>query len=542
MLDYTIKTADGNETKLGLEEVQKQLQTNGYQNAVIKPDGQGVEYTLNGQTYDDTVPEILKMLGHTVASVVPRDAEESFVQPGWRAALETLPDDEGVRKAYIKSKLKSAGHIASDDQIMGSGSDWYFLNPETNKWYATTNAKGFDAADLAGLAGQAPGFLGSVAGGALGAGAGVGLGSIPLGAAGAVAGDFAGRTAAQGIGSALDPELRQTIEERGLGNTALSNLKESAPSALGGAIGGVPGLSRALTQGFASRVAQPVGDGLGALGTVLRKSAGYAAESPMIKGVTTGLIPGLNTAQLAGFGLRAGELPVAASKGMGWLGGKISGLADDAIAKGGLSAEEGQFLNKIGDWGSKQQINSQMRMTAPGIQKTPFMQKIFGSPKTIAEKSQEIFSKSEVKNFYQNIGRKAGAPRDKFGTEAVRRAQNILDPIKKERFLELAQSRMSSVDPTKIGQIAGKTAQAASTAGRTLESAAEGVTGLGFRGLQGVGFGAEVGGKTLSRGARFVQPAENRMTLQGASNAIYNETPSIADMMKERKKQGLFNK
>jgi hypothetical protein len=542
MLDYSIKTADGQDSTMPVEEIQKQLQSNGYQNAVIKPDGNGVEYTINGQVYDDNVPDLLKMLGHEVTSIVPRNAEESFVQPAWRAALETLPDDEGVRKAYIKSKLKESGHVASDDQIMGSGSDWYFMNPDTGKWYATTNAKGFDVADLAGYAAQAPGFLGSVAGGALGAGAGVGLGSIPLGAAGAVAGDFTGRSTAQGISAAFDPSVREALGNNGLGQTALSNLKTAAPSAIGGALGGIPGVSQALSKGFATRVAQPMAEGLGALGNVVKRGAGYAAESPVIKGITTGLIPGLNTAQMAGFGLRAGEIPVAVNKGLGWLGKKGADLAESAIAKGGLNAEEGAFLQNIADKGSQMQFNSEARIFAPGVENKGFIERGIKKIFKPAEDAQSAFGKQEVKGFYENVGKRMGRPRDAYAREALKRAENM-SPEKANRFLEMAQGRMSTINPTALGKSIGKAAQTASTAGRTLENASEGVVGLGFRGIQGMGAATELGGKVLAGGARIAQPAEGRMLLQGASDAAYNYgRPTIADMMKEKKKQGIFNK
>ncbi len=127
-LQYTVETPDGQSNSYGADEIQQQLAQAGYQNAQVNPDGKTISYQINGETYDDEIPSLLETLGHKVSGIAPIQADESFVQPTWRAGLAALPSDDNVRKAYVESNLKKMG---MKGEVVGSGDDWYFHNPDT---------------------------------------------------------------------------------------------------------------------------------------------------------------------------------------------------------------------------------------------------------------------------------------------------------------------------------------------------------------------------------------------------------------------------
>jgi hypothetical protein len=199
----------------------------------VNPDGKTISYQINGETYDDEIPSLLETLGHKVSGIAPIQADESFVQPTWRAGLAALPSDDNVRKAYVESNLKKMG---MKGEVVGSGDDWYFHNPDTGKWYATTNAKGFDMTDLIGGAVATPQMLASIVGGGIGAAGGAGLagpaGAVAGGMAGSAAGDLAGGQLTRALARSFDPELNQVLSEKGgqFGTEDLVSAGISGPS------------------------------------------------------------------------------------------------------------------------------------------------------------------------------------------------------------------------------------------------------------------------------------------------------------------------
>ncbi len=526
-LQYTVETPDGQSNAYDASEIQQQLAQAGYQNAQVNPDGKTISYQINGETYDDDIPSLLETMGHKVSGVAPTQADESFVQPTWRAGLAALPSDDGVRKAYIESNLKKMG---MKGEVVGSGDDWYFHNPDTGKWYATTNSKGFDMTDLIGGAVATPQVLASIVGGGIGAAGGAGLagpaGAVGGGMLGSAAGDLAGGQLTRAIARSFDPELNQVLQERG-GQIGASDVVSAGLSGLGGGIAGIPALAKVMNKGLLSQAGRAVGATSEAAGTLLNKGGKFAAESPLITGLTTAFTPGLGTAQAAGLFARAGELAPFLNRMVGKGAGKVSSFVDEAIAKGGLSAEEMALANSIKQGANTTRINAMAR-EVPGSLDDGFAinRAIFGgidkAPREAVEQMAEeaALNKGAVRGFYENIGSRLDRTR-------LREASpNFVGPAKPGRY-----------NFSQAGKTTGKVAEAASNVGRALESTTEGIVKGGFRGVQGLGAGMQYGGKALNRGARFAQPYENRLLLNQALQQGDEGVESISELIRRSGKK-----
>lgn len=538
-LTYSVTTPDGQATDYNSSEIAQQLQSAGYQNLVVNPDGKSVSYSVNGQTYDDDIPSLLETLGHKVAGAVPTEADESFIQPAWRAEMETLPSDDNVRKGFLKSKLAKMGMDIKDDQITGSGSDWFFHNPQTGKWYATTNAKGFDVSDLAGLAGEAPAFLGSVAGGGIGAAGGSiagPVGSVAGGFAGAAAGDFAGRRLARGALSLFDEDYDKAAPKNVL--PSREELTSAGLSGIGGGIGGVPALAKLLNKGAASALLRPAGEALGAAGTVAKTVAGKAADSPLATGLITSAIPGLGTAQGAGLVLRAGELPVVMNRLAAKGGAKLASFADNALA-GGVGAEEEALFKGLRNTGANiEDAARALEFTPPDTSKLGKINRaIFGgldNTKAVEEGASAVnANKNAVSAFYNNLGRR------RFSNEVQKRAAQSADP---QAFLQKAAPLLNKNAGVRGMEQFGKVAQAASKTGRALEGGAEGITRMGLRGIENAGRAAEGVGKIVGTGARYAAPWESRILLNQGAQQLDDGYETLQQMMQKRKSVPAFSR
>lgn len=525
-LNYTVETADGQAQSYGASELQQQLADAGYANAQVGPDGKSVSYQLNGETYDDDLPSILETMGHKVSGIAPVDADESFIQPTWRAGLAALPSDDGVRKAYIESNLKKMG---MKGEVVGAGDDWYFNNPETGKWYATTNAKGFDMSDLIGVAVGAPQLAASIAGGGIGAAAGTvagPAGSIAGGMAGAAAGDLAGGQLTRGVARMFDPELNEVLSEKG-GQLGAEDFTSAGLSGLGGALGGVPALAKVLSKGALTQVGRGAGSTARAAGTLLNKGGKFAAESPLVTGLTTALTPGLGTVQGAGLAMRAGELIPWFNRLLGKGAGKVAGAADEALAKGGLVGEEATLAQGIKDVAGRTRINALAREVPTSLDDGfKVNRRIFGGlddvQKNIVEQGAEeaALNRGATRGVYENIGSRLDR------TRLMENAPNFVGPAKPGR-----------TNFSAIGKTAGQVAQAGSNVGRALEGAAEGVVKGGFRAVQGAGAAMEKGGQALRGGSRFLQPWENRIYLNQGLQQADDGAETLSEMMRRARKQ-----
>lgn len=533
-LQYTVETPDGQSNSYGADEIQQQLAQAGYQNAQVNPDGKTISYQINGETYDDEIPSLLETLGHKVSGIAPIQADESFVQPTWRAGLAALPSDDNVRKAYVESNLKKMG---MKGEVVGSGDDWYFHNPDTGKWYNTTNAKGFDMTDLIGGGMATPQVLASIVGGGIGAAGGAGLagpaGAVAGGMAGSAAGDLAGGQLTRALARSFDPELNQVLSEKG-GQFGTEDLVSAGISGLGGGIAGLPALAKVMNRGLLTQAAKGVGGVSEAAGTLTSKAGKFAAESPLVTGLTTALTPGLGTVQGAGLLARAGELAPWLNRLVGKGAGKVSGMADDALTQGGLNAEEAALAQAIKSRAANTQVNAMAREVPTNVN-TPgsrLNRRIFGGidaadVNAVEQMAEEAaLNKGAVRGFYENVGARLGRTRD------MEMRPGFVGPAKPGR-----------IDFTGAGKTAGKLAEAGSNVGRALEGTAEGITKAAFRGVQGAGIGMEKGGRLLSRGAGFAQPWENRILLNQGLQQGGDEAQTLYEIMtRSRQKTPAFSR
>jgi hypothetical protein len=542
-LNYTVELPDGQSHTYNASELASQLQDAGYANAQVNPDGKTISYQLNGEMYDDDIPSLLGQQGYKVAGIVPQQADESFVQPTWRAGLDALPSDDKVRKAYIESNLERMG---MKGEVVGSGSDWYFHNPDTGKWYATTNAKGFDLADILGAATAAPRVVGSIVGGSVGAAGGSavmpGLGTVAGGALGSAAGDFAGNRLTRGIASLVDEDYAK-VAPRGMAPSS-EELKDAALSGVFGGLSGVPALARVLNSGAVTALGKPLGGVTEAAGTLLNKAGGAAARSDLVTGLATAATPGLGTAQAAGLALRAGELLPFLNRAWGKGAGKVAGMADDAIKAGGLSAEEEALAQAIKARGGMARVNAMAREVPKTLEDAlPYRmnRSIFGggivddaAKEAVEQGAEEVaLNRGAVRGFFENMGARIDRPREMFLQKARQRAAKYTDPAERARFMELAEEQAGrGVQPT--FDTIGKVAQAGSRLGRGIEGAAEGVTRAGFRAVQGAGKGLEGAGQALKGGSRFLQPWENRIYMNRGINELDDQAETVQDLMRRR--------
>ena len=181
---YNVKPAgqtDGPEGKLSAEDVKAQMFEAGFNPVDISPDGTKIIFEDGQGRFEKSVPELASQFGHQIIGMEPIEPE-NMVNANWRGAIGNLNDDD-QRRMYLEHQIRRE-HQDPNPNIMGSGRDWYYFNPQSQNWGALTNTSGLDMGDVyeggetalkmgssllgglaGGFAGNAPGM---VAGGAAG--------------------------------------------------------------------------------------------------------------------------------------------------------------------------------------------------------------------------------------------------------------------------------------------------------------------------------------------------------------------------------------
>ena len=170
--------------------------------------------------------------------------------------------------------------------------------------------------------------------------------------------------------------------------------------------------------------------------------------------------------------------------------------------------------------------------------------KLFGGADKVTNEAVEqaaeesALKSGQTRAFYENVGSRLDRKRDMFLGKARGRAAQSSNP---ERFMELANARAGKGVGGAFDTV-GKVAEAGSRLGRGIEGAAEGVTGLGFRGIQRGGQLLEKGGSYLKGGSRFMQPWENRiLTNRLADQADDQGLESVSGLMRRSRKTPAFS-
>jgi hypothetical protein len=498
MLQYNIENDTGTTGVITPDEIKSQLAAMGEVPKSVSPDGQIITLSDQQGDFDVRTQDILSKMGWKVQGVEPTDVLEDFVKPEFRVAVANLGADDEVKKLYLQEKLQGMG--LENANIVGQGTDFYVWHPESNKYFALTNKRGMDMSDFASAASQAPGFLGGVAGGALGAIGGQGFGSIPLGMAGAAGGQALGDVASRGAIAAMDPtfarvagaNLGAQVKDIA-GNAAVSGgtagLFKGIPMALGamrGAGSQAPGLARGvLENGPISSMARGFGKGAEEGGRITGMAAKPFMNPGMLRDLATSQMPIAGPAQGVGMALQApGGLARMMAKGYGRFGGKSGQqFTKDIVPDAAGDLPLGRLFEKAGQtYGKKSNIGSE-------------------------------------------------------GLKSYRNARNM--GLEAEEALNSVRMSRGADYGAKARKV-GNALEGLSQYGQKLERAAGEITGGVAKGAYGFGRAAEAIGGAANRVGKAAAPLENRLyTNWGTEEMIKPRVDSALDEYLRRNKSRL---
>lgn len=498
-LEFTIEGANGEPQTLNDQDIMQQLQEAGYNPQNISPDGSIVTLQDAQGRYNVKLSDALSEHGSKVTGSMPMNADTQNVQPGWRAAIQYLPDDAD-KQAYIRGQMANLGK--NDAQIMGSGRDWFVFNPDTSQWVAVTNSPEWDMSDLveAGMVG-ARGLGSAVGAGLAGAGT-MGLGAMGGAAAGGAGVDLAGR----GIMAAMDPTFRQ-VAGKNLGGQALDVGLGAAMDAgtvglLGGARALMPGLAKAAPVSAAMKGTGAALEGAG----VVSNLVGKGLRSDAGRELGQMFIPAADTLGTAGYLAQAPSyLTRGIPRAMGWLGEK-------------------QFLQESAPEAARWLRNASMGLLkrASNPRMAEEMAARVGGPKVVPQATTKDVTRNlaeeGMKAFEKRFGSSGASDLLDAGSNAY---HNALASGASEAEARMAAGR--AIDS--ISQGASQRMSAAGTAGETIGRAMEGleeagkgavgaargiVGGVGA-GFQGAGAAARTGGAAMRNAGTVLSPLEQTL-------------------------------
>jgi hypothetical protein len=491
-VDYTIIDGkSGKETNIDANVLSSHLTEGGFKNVALSPDQQSISFEgPDGQIYDADIQNMIEKNYGSIKNAVPKSVDESSVRPSWRLGIESLPNDDIVRKAYLKSKLATEGFKDIEDKhLIGKGEDWNYFNPNTGKWYALTNAKGFDMSDVTGAIPGLAGMVGATAGG-IGGGM---MGGLPA-VAGSALGGLGARTLEKGLLAQFDPEYLDAYRMSKPGQVLAEEGISTAIDAAVPAVGMIPGVKQAFKSGIVSPIAKVVGKGTEFLGRGVERLGKTFAENRLPRELATTVTPGLGVAQSAGLTARIGEIPF-------WLTKKVPGAVDKLQKIPGLE-EVGSGVRS----GAVDLLRPRtLAKAGPEALAEEFASVASGNmPKNVAEKAAASAKENVIKDFYGNVGGKLA--RAGVGAE--------------EGFNAAKQKILAG---RKMGQSFGGGVQDLSNTGKAIEGAADvGMRGLS-RGIQYAGAGVKNTGRGLKLGGTVLGPLEARTSIELGGQSLAEE-------------------
>jgi hypothetical protein len=503
-LDFEIMDKEGNTHPTDVNTLMGQLQSAGYNPKATTPDGMNVIMTDDEGDYTLPMDQVLQNVGFKLAGAKPQDADESGINAMWRYGVESLPEDDDVRKAFITSKLsKEAG--VQNPQVQGKGSDWYYFNPEQRKWMALTSGEGMTTATLAGLAPTALKAIGAAVGGAGGAVAGGGLASAATGAAGAVLGGRGGHYLNKVISSGLDPDIGRLESEyadkkhgKGTLNHLAGDMKDNwGDMALDGATGGLAGaVPKLFAKGAISQATRGTGAALKTAGNVTQGAANVVDNQlgrAIIRApITGGLEAGAFAAQAPGYIVTKGTELL--NRGAKWLGNKTGGKW------GGKTA---QFTDDLMQpRGPADEIVSAAEKTAEGIAKVNKPK-----PKVQMIGAEEVRPKATARDIMGNLGEKIGFKLNPKGF--LKEGNAYTDDAAK--VLAEGKRAQNSMAGGKTGEAVGKTVDDIRKAGKGIEDTLDYATKKALGGIRNTGKVASGVGRGMQTLGTLTNPWENRI-------------------------------
>lgn len=351
----------GERGKITDHELMRQATGVGMMPVGLSHDAKQISFQGNKGITAMPVSQILGNEGWQVEGTRVLDADYSQVSPSLRYAMSQpmLENDEPAKMEYLKNRLMKDYQI-KNPVIEKHGDDYYRIDPQTGTYYALTNAPGLDMSDLGAVGARAPGFAGSVAGTALGTGAG------PVGMmAGSAGGGLAGDAISTGIGAAIDPEFAHAVAGRSGMGMAKDVGFDAGVNALAGA---VPwGLGKMGITAPVSAAAKGVGASMKAGGELLGDVGEWAAKSPVARDVGLGVMgaPGSN----AGFMMEeAGNLPGYIAKGADYAR-QVPARVTDAVGRAAQGIGQHPLANSLSEEGaaSLRQFGNRTVKSAEGM-------------------------------------------------------------------------------------------------------------------------------------------------------------------------------
>lgn len=514
-VNYTAQDADGNEMTFDAQHLLSELKAAGYDAQNTSADGRSLimgEPDAKGNVVQYNVPveKAMESLGYYVKAAMPKNSDQA-INPQWGAMVQSLPNDDVTRQHFIEHKLAKQG--LPNQNVIGSGNEWHFYDPETHKWHQVTeepkisNKTGLYSAALA-----APHVIGSTLGGIAGAAAGGGVASIPAGLAGTAAGGMGGEALRQAGLSLYDPEYRAAVEENmgnTVGNVAMTGGVDAA------AHGVMRGLGAVVPKSVAQFPGQVVGKGMAHAGTLIRKAAGGIADSKFMTGLSSGLNPVFGSPAIAADLL---EAPAIAAKGaiqgaksLGNSPGARSVMGPrlgDALAEG---AEEISVKRAPSGWAQQAMADTERGASN--------MTGHLTTPETVAPNVRDFLGNTVARGRAKATFNANPALRQTMAEETeagARMAGQYGIEGEEARAIGAGQGRdfmnnfvreEAKKYPNNVGDTVGGLLHGASQVGKGANAVINQATRAGLRTVQGLGGAMEGAGVALHGGATLGAPA-----------------------------------
>ena len=497
--EIEIQAQDGSTATVPASKVVSDLQNVGVQ-ATLSPDGQMLQYDLEGTPMEMPLTDFVEQsIGPVLSlSFLPQATDFTTVDPELRLGIENLPNDS-LRRKYLELNLESQG--IENPQLVGKGSDWALFDPTDGTYKALTNKPGLDLSELGQVGAIGAQALGSILGGALGAGAGTaatpGFGTFAGGAAGAALGGQLGRGAVDAYLAAAQPGYRNFLGSLGgeeFAEIANERTRQAAlDMAFGGLAGGIGALVPALSKGAITRGGAAAGLGLEKAAGAGRKVLG-AAQNPLGQQLGAELAFGTGPIQLGAWLAQAPAwLTKKAPQLMRWTGRKtgsegLENLAEELGKRvpGGIPADD--FVRQ---WQAR---------FGGGFRPGPGMQEA-GAEEVLGRAGRKVGQKFDQWRNARNAAKEQKAWEFDMGVRG-RKPTNFMNenlgPWSAQQGLE------------SLGKSVGRGAEAIGSIGRGVEGAIE----QGMRGVYGATraglYPVEKLGQGMRVGFGLAQPLEYR--------------------------------
>jgi hypothetical protein len=529
---YKVDMPDGTSAEITPSKVVNDLSAMGVQ-ATLTPNGQEVHYNVNGQAMAMPVRDMIAGVLGPVTGILfdPGATDFSGVDSSLRLGIENLPSDD-LRQKFLTFQMETRG--IKDPQIFGQGSDWALFDPNSGQYKALTNRPGMDLSDIGQVGAEGTRILGSIGGGALGAASGLAagpLGAVAGGALGSGVGGQLGRAGIDALLAATQPGYRETLAslaEEGLGDFAAQRAGEFGIDVAGGTLGSALGLIPGLKQGALTKLGSTLSGATERTGATLAAAGGAGARSEFAKQAVP-IFGGLETPQIAAW-LAQGPAYVGRNlpKVGEWVGKKLGRpeLAEEAAGLGAAQAARGprqaidrairDYQTTVGGEAFQRGINQPGRSAGDVLEDVG--QRLGGRLENWAANrraTRAVAAENARASATRPIDDTVGWTTEPYA-ETVRRAAE-----ERGRRAAVAaapfETDLGAAAADNLGRYFGRggrnigdLAESLAAGGRTVERGIQGAAGLGFRGLQGLGYGLQGLGTAGKVGFGLAQPLEYR--------------------------------